>query len=124
MISRRALLASLAAVAAVAAVPVAPALTAREALFVAEHRWAVQALLSAIEADDFTAWIWGGAEHESPSRWRLARLMIALQTQDAPTALERRISEEVTGIWAKLTRPADPYQWRSYAGTYLDSLDA
>jgi hypothetical protein len=112
MITRRALLASLAAVAAAAAAPAtAAAFATREEYLMAEHRWAVQGLLSAIEAEDFWPWMWGGEEQENPRRWRLARLLVTLRELDAPTALEQQLLTEVESVWAQLTRPADNRQW-------------
>ncbi len=73
----------------------------------AEHKWAVQALLSAVKTKDFSAWLWGGVEQESPYRWRLARALVTLRELDAPTMLEWRLLTEVENIWAQLTRPAD-----------------
>jgi hypothetical protein len=108
MITRRALLRSLAAVAVAAALPVhAGAFTAREEHLMAEHKWAVQALLLAVKTKDFSAWLWGGDEQESPHRWRLARALVTLRTLDASTSLERQLLTEVEDIWAQLTRPAD-----------------
>jgi hypothetical protein len=108
MITRRALLRSLAAVAAAAALPArAIAFTAREEHLMAEHKWAVRALLLAVKTKDFSAWLWGGDEQESPHRWRLARTLVTLRELDALTSLERQLLTEVENIWAQLTRPAD-----------------
>jgi hypothetical protein len=113
-ITRRSLLAGLAAVAgtaganAYAAEPGAAALSEREAFFVGEHRWAVGALLRALDTEDFAAWIGGGHEHECPSRWRLARCLVMLRELKDRSPLERTIKAEISKLWVGLTRP----QWR------------
>jgi hypothetical protein len=104
MLSRRTLLASHHAVAR-AAKP--SALTAREAFFLAEHRWAVEGLLAAVKSKDFWAWRWSGDEQERPFRARVARALMSLQTLDAPSPLELKILAEIDYLWRELTRPRD-----------------
>jgi len=104
MLSRRTLLASHHTIAR-AAKP--SALTPREAFFLTEHRWAVEGLLAAAKAKDFSAWRWSGDEQERPFRSRLARALMALQALDAPSPLELKLLAEIDYFWRELTRPRD-----------------
>jgi hypothetical protein len=108
MLSRRTLLASHYALAR--AIPRRSrrrATTPREAFFLSEHRWAVEGLLAAAKAKDFSAWRWSGDEQERPLRSRLARTLMSLQTLDAPSPLELKLLAEIDYFWRELTRPGD-----------------
>jgi hypothetical protein len=112
-ITRRSLLAGLAAVAGAistraGAAKTGAALSEREAFFVGEHKWAVAALLRALDSKDFTAWTGGGHEHECPLRWRLARCLVMLRELKVGSPLETTVEAEISKLWVRLTRP----QWR------------
>lgn len=112
-VTRRQLLKSLAAVAGAMAARRAgadvvtpaspPPLTAREAHYLAEHKWAAQGLLRALASNDFAPWQ-PGEESERPSRWRLARSVVELQDETGLSPLEATLRKEFIALWSKLSR--------------------
>lgn len=110
MIDRRRLLAGLAVVAATVAAgsKAAGALSLREEFYLAEHRWASEAMMRFEASHDFLAWV-AGTQAESPARWRLARRVIELEAMPDKSPIEQTLSEQFVDLWGAVTRDRPAY---------------